>query len=116
MRLAEKRIKKARYYLVMKGQERRTNRKSYKQSDANAIFGLVAAFSILVFVVFYAMVTGDGLAASSAFTGLTAENERVCVPVASDVECACGRGNGPANTAGPVQVNNDGAGCEPFSR
>ena len=45
-----------------------------------------------------------------------------CVPVASDVDCAGGSGNGPEYVAGPVQVvgpdvygldrDNDGVGCE----
>jgi hypothetical protein len=45
-----------------------------------------------------------------------------CVPVASDVDCAGGSGNGPAYVRGPVQVvgtdvygldsDNDGIGCE----
>jgi len=45
-----------------------------------------------------------------------------CVPVASDVDCAGGTGNGPAHVRGPVQVvgsdpyrldaDNDGIGCE----
>jgi Protein of unknown function (DUF2510) len=46
-----------------------------------------------------------------------------CVPVASDVDCAGGSGNGPAYVAGPVKVigrdiydldgnDNDGIGCE----
>jgi len=45
-----------------------------------------------------------------------------CVPIASDVDCAGGSGNGPAYTSGPVQVigtdiygldrDNDGWGCE----
>jgi resuscitation-promoting factor RpfB len=45
-----------------------------------------------------------------------------CVPIASDVDCASGSGNGPAYVAGPVYVvgediydldrNNDGVGCE----
>ncbi|SDC13150.1 ubiquitin family protein [Actinokineospora iranica] len=45
-----------------------------------------------------------------------------CVPVASDVDCAGGTGNGPAYVAGPVRVigrdiygldhNKDGVGCE----
>lgn len=45
-----------------------------------------------------------------------------CVPVASDVDCAGGNGNGPAYVQGPVTVtgsdiyrldsNNDGVGCE----
>lgn len=47
-----------------------------------------------------------------------------CVPIASDVDCAGGSGNGPAYVTGPVQVigtdiygldgnDNDGVGCEP---
>lgn len=45
-----------------------------------------------------------------------------CVPIASDVDCAGGSGNGPAYVQGPVTVigtdiygldsNNDGIGCE----
>jgi len=45
-----------------------------------------------------------------------------CVPIASDVDCAGGSGNGPAYVAGPVQIlgqdiygldrDNDGIGCE----
>lgn len=45
-----------------------------------------------------------------------------CVPVASDVDCASGRGNGPAYVQGPVRVigtdiygldrDHDGIGCE----
>jgi hypothetical protein len=45
-----------------------------------------------------------------------------CVPIASDVDCAGGNGNGPAYVQGPVRVvgtdiygldaNGDGIGCE----
>jgi hypothetical protein len=45
-----------------------------------------------------------------------------CVPVASDVDCAGGKGNGPAYIGGPVYVvgsdvygldrDRDGVGCE----
>jgi resuscitation-promoting factor RpfB len=47
----------------------------------------------------------------------------VCVPVASDVDCAGGSGNGPAYVTGPVYVigtdvygldrDGDGVACEP---
>ena len=47
----------------------------------------------------------------------------VCVPIASDVDCAGGNGNGPAYVRGPVQVigrdiykldrDGDGFACEP---
>jgi len=47
----------------------------------------------------------------------------VCVPIASDVDCADGSGNGPAYVGGPVTVigsdiydldrDGDGVGCEP---
>jgi hypothetical protein len=47
----------------------------------------------------------------------------VCVPVASDVDCAGGSGNGPAYVSGPVYVigtdiygldrDGDGVACEP---
>lgn len=46
-----------------------------------------------------------------------------CVPIASDVDCAGGSGNGPAYVSGPVRVtgsdvygldsDGDGVGCEP---
>jgi hypothetical protein len=45
-----------------------------------------------------------------------------CVPIASDVDCAGGSGNGPAYVSGPVKVvgsdiydldrDGDGIGCE----
>ncbi|WP_250008046.1 hypothetical protein [Actinoplanes sp. M2I2] len=45
-----------------------------------------------------------------------------CVPIARDVDCSSGSGNGPAYVTGPVQVigtdvygldrDNDGIGCE----
>ena len=45
-----------------------------------------------------------------------------CVPIASDVDCAGGSGNGPAYVSGPIQINgddpygldsdNDGLGCK----
>jgi resuscitation-promoting factor RpfB len=47
---------------------------------------------------------------------------QACVPIASDVDCAGGSGNGPEYVVGPVRVvgvdiydldrNNDGVGCE----
>ena len=49
-------------------------------------------------------------------------NYSECVPIASDVDCAGGRGNGPAYVKGPVRVigkdiykldgNHNGIGCE----
>ena len=49
----------------------------------------------------------------------------VCVPIASDVDCAGGQGNGPAYVRGPVQVigvdiyeldrEGDGIACEPVN-
>ena len=48
---------------------------------------------------------------------------RVCVPVASDVDCAGGSGNGPEYVMGPVEIigddiygldrDGDGIACEP---
>lgn len=47
----------------------------------------------------------------------------VCVPIASDVDCAGGSGNGPAYVVGPVYIvgsdiygldrDGDGVACEP---
>lgn len=49
--------------------------------------------------------------------------EGACVPIASDVDCAGGKGNGPEYVRGPVYVvgddiygldrDGDGVGCEP---
>ena len=49
-------------------------------------------------------------------------NNSGCVPIASDVDCAGGSGNGPAYVSGPVRVvgtdkygldnDKDGLGCE----
>ena len=49
--------------------------------------------------------------------------EGACVPIASDVDCAGGSGNGPAYVQGPVRVvgndiyaldrEHDGVACEP---
>jgi hypothetical protein len=49
-------------------------------------------------------------------------NYSECVPIASDVDCAGGKGNGPAFVKGPVKVigkdiykldgDHDGTGCE----
>jgi hypothetical protein len=49
-----------------------------------------------------------------------------CVPVASDVDCAGGRGDGPAYATGPILVigddiygldrDKDGVACEPNSK
>jgi hypothetical protein len=50
-------------------------------------------------------------------------NYSPCVPIASDVDCAGGTGNGPAYVAGPIRVigtdiygldrDGDGVACEP---
>ncbi len=50
-------------------------------------------------------------------------NYTPCVPIASDVDCADGNGNGPAYVKGPVRVigkdiygldrDKNGIGCEP---
>jgi len=49
-------------------------------------------------------------------------NYSPCVPIASDVDCAGGKGNGPAYVKGPVKIigkdiykldgDHDGIGCE----
>jgi resuscitation-promoting factor RpfB len=61
-------------------------------------------------------------AAPPASTGGCDPNYSGCVPIASDVDCAGGSGNGPAYANGPVTVigsdiygldsNGDGVGCE----
>jgi hypothetical protein len=61
---------------------------------------------------------GGGVSAQSCDPNYTG----ACVPIASDVECAGGSGNGPAYVRGPVRVvgsdiygldrDNDGVGCE----
>ncbi|RFC66728.1 MULTISPECIES: excalibur calcium-binding domain-containing protein [Mesorhizobium] len=62
------------------------------------------------------------LLASSAAAQECDPNYDPCVPVASDVDCAGGSGNGPAYVAGPVRVigtdiygldrDGDGIACE----
>lgn len=60
--------------------------------------------------------------ATPAFANECDPNYTPCVPIASDVDCAGGKGNGPAYVRGPVRVigqdiygldrDNDGVGCE----
>jgi hypothetical protein len=62
------------------------------------------------------------LVGGSAFAEECDPNYDPCVPVASDVDCAGGKGNGPAYVYGPVTVigqdvygldrDHDGIGCE----
>lgn len=62
-------------------------------------------------------------AASAAPAECDPNYTNVCVPVASDVDCAGGAGNGPAYVTGPVHVigndiyeldrDGDGIACEP---
>lgn len=61
-------------------------------------------------------------AAPAASSGCDPNYAGACVPIASDVDCAGGSGNGPAYVKGPVTVvgrdiygldsNGDGVGCE----
>jgi hypothetical protein len=63
------------------------------------------------------------LVASSAFADCDPNYAGVCVPIASDVDCAGGNGNGPAYVTGPVYIvgddiygldrDGDGVACEP---
>lgn len=64
------------------------------------------------------------LSASAAKKGDGCDsNYDPCVPIASDVDCAGGSGNGPAYVKGPVRVigtdiygldrDGNGVGCEP---
>lgn len=62
------------------------------------------------------------LVAPAATSGCDPNYSGACVPIASDVDCAGGNGNGPAYVRGPVTVvgsdiygldrNGDGVGCE----
>jgi hypothetical protein len=75
------------------------------------------ALSVLGFAVVVAL-SSTAYAASDACD----PNYDPCVPVASDVDCASGAGNGPAYVEGPVQVigkdiygldrDDNGVGCE----
>lgn len=66
-----------------------------------------------------AFVMSGGLAAAQ---GCHPSYVRACVPVASDVDCSSGSGNGPEYVVGPVEVvgpdeygldhDGDGIGCE----
>jgi hypothetical protein len=67
------------------------------------------------------LLAGCGATATEAQSGCD-PNYGGCVPVASDVDCAGGSGNGPAYVQGPVTVtgadiygldaDHDGMGCE----
>lgn len=62
------------------------------------------------------------LASPALAAGCDPNYSGACVPIASDVDCAGGSGNGPAYVQGPVYVvgvdiygldrNHDGVGCE----
>jgi hypothetical protein len=62
------------------------------------------------------------LAGPSAAQSCAPKYDGACVPVASDVDCAGGSGNGPAYVVGPVRIvgrdvydldrDGDGIGCE----
>ena len=64
-----------------------------------------------------------GLAGTARAQGCDENYQGACVPVASDVDCAGGNGNGPEYVAGPVYVvgrdiykldrDGDGVACEP---
>ncbi len=63
-----------------------------------------------------------GMPLSAAAQGCDPNYAGACVPIASDVDCAGGSGNGPEYVRGPVRVvgrdiygldrDNDGIGCE----
>ncbi|ATE58089.1 hypothetical protein CNX65_09925 [Actinosynnema pretiosum] len=63
-----------------------------------------------------------GTSAAPADDGCHPNYADACVPIAEDVDCAGGSGNGPAYVRGPVRVvgedvydldrNNDGVACE----
>lgn len=92
---------------------------------------LAAAVVILASVIVQACSSGTansttsrnpGSNEASAASPQCDPNYSGCVPVASDVDCAGGRGNGPAYVKGPVKVigkdiyrldrDGDGIGCE----
>lgn len=102
---------------------------------------LVAGLFILAFVIAQACSTGNPTAGPSKNSGSAKSsnmgggatsspspssdcdpNYSGCVPIASDVDCAGGSGNGPAYVKGPVRVigkdiygldrDRDGIGCE----
>jgi hypothetical protein len=75
--------------------------------------------ALLAFTVMLALASGRAALAQDC----DANYGGVCVPVASDVDCAGGSGNGPAYVMGPVYVigsdiyqldrDGDGVACEP---
>ncbi|RMC34833.1 excalibur calcium-binding domain-containing protein [Paracoccus alkanivorans] len=70
------------------------------------------------FLVFMALFAGPAIAQDCH-----PNYDGVCVPIASDVDCASGSGNGPEYVQGPVRVvgpdeyrldqDGDGIACEP---
>lgn len=82
----------------------------------NIKISIAAAVSIaFVHVVFLSTQVLANSGCDKNYTG-------ACVPIASDVDCSGGSGNGPAYVTGPVQVvgidiygldrDGDGIGCE----
>jgi hypothetical protein len=73
-------------------------------------------------VVLLVVLHATTLTPASAQQGCHASYEGACVPVARDVDCAGGSGNGPAYVRGPVYVvgpdvydldrDGNGVGCE----
>jgi hypothetical protein len=71
----------------------------------------------------YALISVIVLAAPAHAETCDENYEGACVPVASDVDCAGGNGDGPAYVTGPVYVvgrdkyrldrDGDGVACEP---
>lgn len=78
-------------------------------------------FAIITSVAGFALATAANTAPATA-SGCDSNYSGACVPVASDVDCEGGSGNGPEYVAGPVTVVGDdiygldrdgnGVGCE----
>jgi hypothetical protein len=91
---------------------------SQRAAEAKAAREAVAAQAAAEQAAQQALVAPAGPAASDCDPNYAG----ACVPIASDVDCAGGSGNGPAYVQGPVQVvgtdiyrldgNHDGYGCE----
>jgi hypothetical protein len=93
---------------------------SIPAKSVNVLLRIVNRFSVHR-VLFLA--AGLSLVASLAHAECDPNYGRVCVPVASDVDCAGGSGNGPDYVMGPVEIigddiygldrDGDGIACEP---
>jgi hypothetical protein len=99
-----------------------TRKLTYKVTYVNGVQTTKTLLSQVVSKQPRTQVTAVGTKVDKPASSSCDPNYSGCVPIASDVDCSGGSGNGPAYVAGPVRVigsdiygldnNHDGVGCE----